>query len=120
MARLTDVDFKWIQEQPPVVARAMVLAADTLFVAGPPDVDDELAAWGRHLDPQVAGTHSEQAAALEGRRGGLLWAVSAADGQKLADYKLQSPPVFDGVIAAGGRLYLSLQDGAVLCMGADR
>ena len=44
-----------------------------------------------------------------------MWAVSAADGKKLAEQKLDSPPVFDGLIAAGGRLYLATTDGRVLC-----
>jgi len=118
MSALTKVDFKWVREQPPVIARAMVLAGDTLFVAGPPDVDDEFANWGKHLDPEVAAKHARQVAALEGKRGGLLWAVSAADGQKLAEYPLPSPPVFDGLIAARGRLYLATMDGQVTCFQA--
>ena len=112
---LTQVPFKWIQEQPPLMARAMVVAAGTLFVAGPPDVDDEHAGWGRHLDNQVAARHAEQMAALEGKKGGLLWAVSAADGRKQAEYPLASPPVFDGMVAANGRLYVAAMDGSIVC-----
>ena len=120
MHMLTEVNFKWVKEQPSVVIQAMVLADKTLFVAGPPDVDDELTGWGKHLDPEVDAKHRQQVAALEGKKGGLLWTVSATDGQKLAEYKLDSPPTFDGMIAANGRLYLSLKNGTVLCMGADR
>ena len=115
MQMLTKVSFKWVEEQPPVAVRAMVLADRTLFVAGPPDVDDEFAGWGHHLDPNVNAKHAEQVAAMEGKRGGLLWAVSAADGRKLAEYRLDSPPVFDGLVAAGPRLYLSTTDGKVVC-----
>ena len=79
-------------------ARAMVLAGKVLFVAGPrPDAGD----------------------APEGRdkgRGGLLVAISASDGTELAQYRLDSPPVFDGIAAAGGRLYISLENGRLLCM----
>jgi outer membrane protein assembly factor BamB len=57
----------------------------------------------------------QQEAALDGRDGALLWAVSAADGGKLAEYKLDAPPVFDGMAAAGGRLYLSTVDGHLQC-----
>ena len=32
--------------------------------------------------------------------GGLLWAVSPKDGSRLTDYKLDSPPVWDGMAAA--------------------
>ena len=117
MSMLTKVNFRWVTEQPPVVVRAMALADKTLFVAGPPDVDDEHAGWGKHLDRKVDAKHREQVAAMEGKKGGLLWAVSAADGRRLAEYKLESVPVFDGMVAAAGRLYLSLKDGTVLCMG---
>jgi len=116
MHMLTEVNFKWASEQPSVVAYAMVLADKMLFVAGPPDVDDELAGFGKHLNGEVDARHRQQVAALEGKMGGLLWVVSAADGQKVASYKLDSPPTFDGMIAANGRLYLSLKNGNVLCM----
>jgi outer membrane protein assembly factor BamB len=54
--------------------------------------------------------------ALEGRKGATLWAVATADGQKLAEVPLPSPPVFDGMAAAGGRLVLSTTDGTVVCL----
>ena len=50
---------------------------------------------------------------------GLLWAVSKTDGQRLAEFRLDSPPVWDGMAAAYGCLYLSNQDGSVLCLGPD-
>jgi len=90
---------KWSQRVP-LRIRAMVLANKTLFVAGPPDV----------LDPD------DPLAAFERTQGALLWAVSAADGKKLAEYKLDSPPVFDGMTAANERLYISTRDGRLLCM----
>jgi len=88
------------EQQVPVLARAMVLAADTIFVAGPPDIFDS-------KDP---------AGALDGKKGGVLVAVSTSDGKKLAESKLDSPPVFDGLVAAGGRLYMATLDGAVVCV----
>ncbi len=85
----------------PIRMRAMVLAGDTLFVAGPPDV----------LEP------NDPLAAFEGRAGGTLRAVSPANGEKLSEMELDSPPVFDGMIAAGGKVYISLCDGRVVCFG---
>jgi hypothetical protein len=87
----------------PVLARAMVLAGETLLVAGPPD-------FASAKDPT---------AALEGREGGSLLAVAPADGKVTATYPLASPPVFDGMAAAGGRLYLVTMDGKVVCMGGQ-
>ena len=85
----------------PVRIRAMVKAGDTLFVAGAPDVFDA-------KDPY---------AAFEGRKGANLVAVSAKDGKNLSETELEYPPVFDGMIAAGGRLFASLRDGSVVCLG---
>lgn len=112
----TAVDFGWVNEHPPLLARAMVLAGDTLFVAGPPDVVDEKEAWGRFLEPGIRAQLDRQLAAIEGGAGGLLLAVNAADGGKLAASELDATPVFDGMIAAEGRLYLATVNGDVVCM----
>jgi len=87
----------------PVRIRAMVKAGDTLFVAGPPDVFDS-------KDPY---------AAFEGCQGAYLVALSAEAGEKLAQYKLNAEPVFDGMIAASGKLYISTRDGQLLCMAKN-
>jgi outer membrane protein assembly factor BamB len=91
---------KW-SVQVPVRIRAIVLAGQRLYFAGPPDIVDK-------DDPM---------AAFEGRMGGRLWVVSASDGEKLAEYELDSPPVLDGMMAAQGRLYVAARDGRLTCMG---
>jgi len=93
--------------QVPLRIRSMVLAGEALFVAGVPDIADP-------ADSLVA------QAALDGRKGAQLQAYSAADGRKLAEYELTAPPVFDGLIAAGGRLYWSTMDGKVMCMAGQQ
>jgi outer membrane protein assembly factor BamB len=75
-----------------------ILVREKLSVASPPE-DDPYASF-------------------EGRLGAQLWAVSAADGKKLAEYPLDALPVFDGLIAADGNLYLSSQDGKLTCFAA--
>ena len=100
---------------PPLLVRAMALANDTLLVAGPPDLVDEKAMWGRSNEPEFQQKMREQAEALEGSRGGLLWAVSAETGDKLAEYKLDDLPAFDGMAAADGRLFLATTDNKLLC-----
>ncbi|MHB8901855.1 MAG: hypothetical protein ACYC6Y_24125, partial [Thermoguttaceae bacterium] len=82
----------------PVRVQGMVKAGETLFVAGPPDLLDE-------KDPY---------AAFEDRLGARLLAVSAADGKQLSELELGSSPVFDGLIAASGRLFLSQRDGQIV------
>jgi len=103
----------------PLLARGMVLAGETLFIAGPPDLIDETQAMKQMDDPAVAAALADQAAAFEGAKGALLWAVSAATGEKVAERPLDAPPVFDGLIAANGRLYLSTTDGKVLCLAGE-
>jgi outer membrane protein assembly factor BamB len=78
--------------------RAMVLADKVLFVAGPP-------AQARNA-PQES----------DEQQGALLMAFSASDGSELSRHRIDSSPVFDGMAAANGRLYLSLENGRVLCM----
>ena len=79
----------------------MVMDRRSVFVAGWPDVV-------RAKDPY---------AAIEGRAGGVLW-VFSRDGKKLAEHTLPSSPVFDGMAAAGGRLYVAMKNGSVACLGA--
>ena len=85
----------------PVRVRAMTKADEILFVAGPPDVVDK----------------GDPLAAFEGRKGAVLKAYAAGDGKELAEMKLDVPPVFDGLIAANGRLFMSATDGSVVCFG---
>jgi hypothetical protein len=91
---------KW-QKMVPSRIRAMVLAGDHLFAAGTPDV----------LDPK------DRLAAFEGRAGALLQVFSAGDGSLVNSRRLSSIPAFDGLSAAGGRLYLATLDGKVICFG---
>jgi len=48
---------------------------------------------------------------------GYVYCLRAADGSQLAERRLGAAPVFDGLIAAAGRLYLSTADGHVVCLG---
>ena len=54
-------------------------------------------------------------APFEGRGKARLQALSPETGKQIAQYTLDAPPVFDGLIAAGGRVYVSLANGAVEC-----
>lgn len=115
----TRFDYAWSDELA-VQVTAMTLADKTLFVAGPPDLIDEEDAARTIGNPETKRKLAEQEAALEGQRGSVLAAVAAGDGARLATYRLDSAPIFDGMAAAGGRLYLSMLDGSVLCLGSGR
>jgi len=86
-----------------------------MFVAGPPDI---IKAQAEQKDEALVLENPQEA--LETWRGekggGLLWTVSAEDGTRLAQYKLDSQPVFDGMAAANGRLYIAQKNGKVVCM----
>lgn len=79
--------------------RAMVLAGDTLFAAGP------------------YGDAVRSMESFSGERGNRLAAFSVKDGSALSAFAIDSLPVFDGLAAAGGNLYLSTKDGSVQCFG---
>jgi len=89
------------QRRIPVRANTMVATDDLLFVAGAPDV----------VDPK------DPLSAFEGRKGGVLSACNKTDGETLWRYVLPAPPVFNGLAAANGRLYVAMQDGSVACFG---
>ena len=83
----------------PLRVRAMVAAGDYLICAGLPDV----------VDPE------DPTASLEGRKGAKLQVFSKAEGHLLSSLDLPAPPLFDGLSAAHGRLYLVTSDGRLLC-----
>ena len=84
-----------------IQVRAMVLADKVIFVAGP-----------------SADAGNGPAARYENQKA-LLMAVSASDGTELAQYQFVSSPVFDGMAAAYGQLYVSMEDGSLLCLTGE-
>jgi hypothetical protein len=93
-----NIRFQWSQNAS-LLVRAMVATGDKLFTAGPPV------------------NALQNAAAFLGDAGAVLTVVDTKDGRTLKEYTLEALPVFDGLAAAYGRLYLTLQDGRVLCLG---
>ncbi len=94
---------KW-SKSIPLKIRSMVLAGEKLFVAGPPDIVPE----------------DNPLAALEGKKGCRLLVLSPEKGKKLADYKLESTPVFDGMIAAEHKLYMTMKNSGIVCLGGSK
>jgi hypothetical protein len=111
---LTATKLQWTLDQPALMARAMTVAANTLFIAGPPDLLDERRAYYHPDDPQVQAELKRQAEAIEGQLGGYLWALAKTDGKLLARYALDTIPVFDGMAAAGDSLYMTTVDGRLI------
>ena len=78
-------------------ARAIVLADQTLFVAG------------------AKGDWSHSDDVFEGRMGITLLALSARDGEAVAETPLDAFPVFDGMSVAYGKLFVSDDSGTITC-----
>jgi hypothetical protein len=94
--------------------RTLVRSGQTLFATG----------WPAAGEPEV-------------RRGGIdrpvdefpetkpdpkncqLWSFSVDDGKKRSGLTIGVSPVFDGLAAARGCLYLTTQDGKVICFGKE-
>jgi outer membrane protein assembly factor BamB len=85
----------------PLMVRAMVVTEKTMFISGPQGN------WLHSLED------------FRGEKVVVLWAVSTENGETLATMELPSTPVFDGMAAAYGRIYLATVDGTVLCMGGS-
>ena len=72
----------------PAQLRALVLAGQTLFAAGPPDT------WPT--------------------QGGLLYALEAGSGEVMMETELDATPLQDGLIAANGRLFMATEEGLLI------
>jgi hypothetical protein len=83
----------------PIHPRAMLKAADALYLAGYPADSGALHRDGEPItDP------------------GILLKIDAQSGEILERTDLPICPTFDGMAAAGGKLYVSLESGSVVCL----
>ena len=88
----------------PVRVKAMAVCSKTLLLAGPPDTVLKDDPW----------------AAFDGRGGGRLLVLCKQDGKALAEYKLDDPPVSDGLIATQDKVFISTVDGRIECWETER
>ena len=93
----------------------MLLGGNVLFLAGPDDIVDEEQLARKWQDQQIRQLAVKQAEMFQGKHGGTMWAVDGQTGQRLAEWKLDTIPVFDGMAAADGRLFLAGVDGRITC-----
>ncbi len=100
----------WSRPAAPI-GRALVVGAERLAVAGPVPWAEKSKGELAFEDPAAA------IAGFRGAKGNLLEVVSAEDGKPICQAELPAMPSFDGMSAAGGRLYVSLRNGEVVCYG---
>ena len=98
----------------------MLLSEQTLIVAGPPDLIDEEEIARKNGEESMEKLLADQLSALRGGRGALMKAFSAETGEPLWSIDLGSPPVFDGMAAADGRLFLVTLAGEVICFSGEK
>ena len=110
-----------------VYARAMLVAKNAekgkpnlLIAAGAPDVVQEYDAFDligkAQKDWSRLDRIYEKEKAVAGELGAKLLVVSTQDGAVLSETKLDYPPVFDGMAAAGGSLFLANMNGYLVCL----
>ncbi len=122
------IAMKWSTEIP-VLVKGMTVAGEKLVIAGPAfelhpssfltdTATDEI-----RLDSapdQAAGARTEIDLAARGlteKESPRLCVLSKKTGKVELNQPLASSPVFDGLIAAAGRLYLCREDGVISCLG---
>lgn len=103
-----------------IFGRAMAMSGETVLVAGPPDLVDEENAFQRlaQRDPTIGEKLSKQAEALENKSGASLMAFNP-NGDFEHEIALDSSPVWDGMIVAHGKIFISGLDGKIVCYGKE-
>lgn len=111
------VEHNWDQDIS-VLARSMVLAKDTIFLAGPPDNTDEEDTFKRIMarDKSVEAELLAQDKAHKGSEGGVLLAVDKKTGKQLSRITLEELPTWDGMAAANGKIFITTEKGKVICL----
>jgi hypothetical protein len=113
-----EFDFHW-KSGVPVRAKAIVKTADTLFVAGPEDILDEERAFQDARGEENQKLLQKQNELIESRQNGKLLAVSVRDGSTQQMVDLASQPVWDGMAAAYGKMFICGKDGSVVALCND-
>jgi hypothetical protein len=93
------ITHKMLAETLPIHPRAMLKAADVLYLAGHPAESTV-----PHFDGEPI------------KDKGILLEIDASSGDVLSQADLPASPMFDGMSAANGRLYISLENGSVICL----
>ncbi|MHC4743520.1 MAG: outer membrane protein assembly factor BamB family protein [Planctomycetota bacterium] len=108
------IKYRWTK-QILLFVTAMLVAEDKIFVAGPPDI---IKAQAEQQDQALVLENPDEALQTwTGQKGGaILCTVSTENGEALEQYKLDSQPVFDGMAAANGRLYIAQKNGKLICL----
>jgi len=90
---------KSLADTMPIHPRAMIKAGNSLYLAGYPSDSTIPHFYGDPIKDK-----------------GILLEIDATSGEVLSQTDLPASPVFDGMSAAGGKLYMSLENGSIICL----
>lgn len=110
------VEFRW-KSGVPLRAKAIVKTPNMLFLAGPEDVLDEEEVYKNPQDKENQRLLQQQDELINSRNSGKLLAVSVRDGSTQQMLDLESHPVWDGMEAACGKLFVCCRDGSLVALG---
>jgi outer membrane protein assembly factor BamB len=103
----------------PILVRSMTRAKNKLFIFGPEELLNQKKSKNILDQPATQKTVQAQDDAYHGKSGTLLLAIDPQNGQMTEGYKLHTTPVFDGMVNAYNKLYISMSDGSVICLGGE-
>jgi hypothetical protein len=112
---ISPLSFDWRIEEPDIIARALCMSKDVVFVAGPPNLIDEHKEFDRISEKATQAKLAAQQASFDGEKGAILRALSRADGTVMAEYRLKGLPVFDDMAIAYDSLSITMSNGKVIC-----
>ena len=91
----------WKTSSFPIGPFSMVVTDEKLLVAGFRDEIERGDRWAN----------------IEGRKNASLWILSKQDGSKLNEFPLETLPVWNGMAAANGSIFISLKNGKLIRLG---
>ncbi len=94
-----DIVHKSLADTLPIHPRAMIKAGNALYLAGYPSESTVPHFYGEPIKDK-----------------GILLEIAATSGEVLSQTDLPASPVFDGMSAARGKLYVSLENGRLVCL----
>jgi len=113
---LSSVQYLWRDMEPNILGKALIGAGKNLYLAGPPEIVDEVKLFGNFNAPESKRLMSEKVESLKGNKGGSLRVIDMKDGKKVNEYQLDSPPIHAGMAAVEGHIFMSLENGNLRCM----
>jgi outer membrane protein assembly factor BamB len=104
--------FLWTAKAP-IIVKAMLATPNKLLLAGVPDLGNKTPPKS---EPLAFENPKEALKAFKGERGAFLQLASSVDGALIPGrIELDAPPVFDGLSMADGKIFVSLENGEILC-----